>query len=311
MPFSATFVMTYREQGPERKRNLEFVLTWYGRIDGAKFVLVEQDVEARLDSRELPSSVRYVFARNPGPFNKSWGLNVGARHAQAQVMIMLDADLLLPERLLRDTVDICQGEGLAANPYDQFLDLGQEETDAILAGTTVRFQRSPASGLHRIRGRLCFCGGAFLVRAELFRAVGGFDERFIGWGGEDDAMSAKIERIGKGRLARVKGSTALHLWHPTGHDTTFGQPHYKENLSILRETVHASPDELAFLCAVQRQIMGNERKYEMAAQRPRLPRVGLQEKAPAHGEGSDTGDVGEAGAGEATQPVAHKPACAS
>lgn len=39
-------------------------------------------------------------------------------------------------------------------------------------------------------------GGVFLVNFEILKNIGGFDERFTVWGGEDNDISLRLERIG-------------------------------------------------------------------------------------------------------------------
>ncbi|QCK82219.1 hypothetical protein E5Z46_08125 [Geobacillus kaustophilus NBRC 102445] len=43
-------------------------------------------------------------------------------------------------------------------------------------------------------------------------AVGGFDERFSAWGGEDDAFSSAVNTL-CGHYKRLE-HTIYHLWHP-------------------------------------------------------------------------------------------------
>jgi predicted glycosyltransferase involved in capsule biosynthesis len=92
--------------------------------------------------------------------------------------------------------------------------------------------------------------------------MGGFDERFLGWGGEDDAITYRMRRV-TADLAELEGRTALHLWHERDAMSTFGNPHYPNNLRLIEALHQASDNDLRFLCDVQRQIMGNPGKYEL------------------------------------------------
>ena len=40
-----------------------------------------------------------------------------------------------------------------------------------------------------------FCGGAYLVEAGFYRSIGGHDERFLGWGGEDDELQRRLAQV--------------------------------------------------------------------------------------------------------------------
>jgi predicted glycosyltransferase involved in capsule biosynthesis len=105
-----------------------------------------------------------------------------------------------------------------------------------------------------------FAGGLFLIQRELLLRLGGFDERFRGWGGEDNAMTRKLKR------ARIQawqsvGPPALHLWHPYSFETTYGSPHYADNRRLLDEYKGYSDAEFTRLCEAQRRLMGNPDKY--------------------------------------------------
>jgi predicted glycosyltransferase involved in capsule biosynthesis len=46
---------------------------------------------------------------------------------------------------------------------------------------------------------------------EAFEKVGGYDERFTDWGGDDDAMRAVLETLW---APATRIGIAYHLWHP-------------------------------------------------------------------------------------------------
>ncbi len=80
----------------------------------------------------------------------------------------------------------------AVKPYRRLIDLSAEETQPILAGGFDRIPpRNETDSPNRegIGERIVFAGGSFVIRREAFVALGGWDERFRGWGGEDDALS--------------------------------------------------------------------------------------------------------------------------
>ncbi len=94
--------------------------------------------------------------------------------------------------------------------------------------------------------------------------MGGFDERYLGWGAEDDAMTLRMQRL-TADVAMMEGRAAIHLWHERNDASTFGNPHYPENLGMLKRLATLTDDGLRFQCDLQRQIMGHPGKYEWAA----------------------------------------------
>lgn len=261
---TVSFITTVRIGDDARRQNLEAVLAWYRNMAGWELVIIEQDDAPQLDSDHWAPELKRVFVRNPGPFNKNWGYNVGTRVARGEVLFFCDADLLLERSALTTAATLCARRAMAVNPYDRIADLDQAESAAIASGDVEPvFNRPDASNVRAGRERLCFCGGAFFMRRALHQLMGGFDERFLGWGAEDDANTVRLQRVaGAAVLSAVENRCALHLWHPRDELSTFGNPHYPENMHLLRWANTAGDAGLRFLCDVQRQIMGNPGKYE-------------------------------------------------
>ncbi len=60
-------------------------------------------------------------------------------------------------------------------------------------------------------------GGLLAIHRDDYIKVNGFDEKFIGWGNEDDDMGRRLHRAGIiGRNAFID-EYAFHLWHPPHH----------------------------------------------------------------------------------------------
>jgi glycosyltransferase involved in cell wall biosynthesis len=262
---SASLIVTYRRgAGDARLRNLRAVIARCARTPAHEVVLVEQD---RLPTGDaLPAHARLTrrFAFNPGAFNKGWGYNVGARAASGDVLAFCDADVLIGESL--DTaIDACRRGTAVAKPYVRLIDLDADESAALCEG-----RLEPAAidvarpGREAIGERIVLCGGVFVMRRDAFARLGGFDERFVGWGGEDDAMTHKVERARLG-CVEFDREVALHLWHPRPREATSGAPHYARNIALLAEYARYDDTCLARLCEVQWQLAGNARKYAEAA----------------------------------------------
>jgi GT2 family glycosyltransferase len=203
------------ENGP-RTRNLLACLAALADQDspGHLVTVVETDGEPRY--RQLLESLgcRYVFAENRGLFNKSWAVNVGAASAAGSsgYLCVLDADILVDRYFVsRNVARMAAGTHGAHLPFQWSLSLDQPSTvRAIRVRTAERAADVPADVL---RGLLLrdTPGGCLWVRPDLFGQVGGFDERYQGWGGEDDDVVARLSAAAP--LVRF-GDQLLHLDHP-------------------------------------------------------------------------------------------------
>ncbi|QIL74368.1 hypothetical protein G7048_25320 (plasmid) [Diaphorobacter sp. HDW4B] len=217
-------------------------------------LIVEQDTQPRLFG-ELPHpNFQSIFAFNPHGFNRSWGFNVGTRMTQSKVMVFTDADLIVRGQL-RPMIDACEHQYPVVKPYESVRDLSETESETLHQG---HWDHVPAPRPEALREKLMIPGGMFAIRRDAFFHIGGWDERFVGWGGEDNALAIKLER------ARIQASVipgmALHLWHARA-DAQMDQQLYQNNLALLDSLIQCSEARMARMVEVQRQIMGYQEKY--------------------------------------------------
>jgi len=256
-------IVTYRgADGSDRRANLDAVLAWLAATPDVEAIVVEQDSFPRLVAPLPHPSARVVFAYNAGPFNKAWGLNVGARHASGGVFLLGDADVIVPGGLAQAAA-ICASSMQVVKPYRTLVDLTPDETAHVRRGHAgERLDLDPGARRDRdaIGERLVLCGGWFAMRRDAFAALGGFDERFVGWGGEDDAMTLKVE-LARLTTCELDPGPALHLWHARSHATTLGHADYASNVALLADYARYDETTLARLFEVGRQTFGHRDKY--------------------------------------------------
>jgi hypothetical protein len=257
------YILTYRENGDgDRRDNLLAVLRRLEQRPPLEVIVFEQDTVPRFDPAPASTNRRTLFGYNPGPFNKSWGFNVAARQTARPVLVFADDDVLVGTSLYQ-AIERCRNGADAAKPYRSIVDLTADESRRVRAGDWEFVPQRPAgTAPNRETGQefVVFAGGLFVIGREPYLRLGGFDERFRGWGGEDDAMTIKLRRTGM-RLAECGDHPALHLWHPREPEAKMGQPHYAANRKLLADYAAYRDDELARLCEVQRQLVGNPHKY--------------------------------------------------
>jgi N-terminal domain of galactosyltransferase len=258
----ASYILTYR-QGDDsaRRENLFAVLAWLANYPQFEVIIVEQDIAPCLQGPLPHSSARHVFLYNPGPFNKSWGFNVGFRLSDRPWFAFGDADVIVGDALPEALAHLRSGYQ-AAKPYRRLMDLDADETARVTAGEFdwLPARATDAQGREAIGEHLVFAGGLFLIARPTFVRVGGWDERFRGWGGEDDAMSYKLERV-RAPAVELDRRPALHLHHARPASQTMGQRHYASNRAVLADYPRLSDAELARFAEVQMQVIGHREKY--------------------------------------------------
>ena len=107
---------------------------------------------------------------------------------------------------------------------------------------------------------LCFSGGITLFKKTFYEKVGGFDERFEGWGAEDDAMDIKIKAI-TSQIITIEDQLAYHLWHPRNAQRK-NNFYYKKNSQLLRAYYRMERADFITLCHMHRNSMGRKNRIK-------------------------------------------------
>ncbi len=144
--------------------------------------------------------------------------NTAAAVARGEVLVFLDVDCIAHPDLVADYVRTThRGDGLtmgeilylpasAATPgwtYESF--------DAVAVRHSDR-QGPPAEGRKRCEDYRCFWSLTFAMHRDDWAASGGFDERFVGYGGEDTDFGRTLHEKGI-PIWWVRGARAYHQHH--------------------------------------------------------------------------------------------------
>jgi glycosyltransferase involved in cell wall biosynthesis len=249
---------------PSRRRNAEACLRalnfqdlprWRYRI-----VVVEQDEASRLREALAPLADRYLFVRNPGSYNRGWGFNVGARAAVAAagVLCLIDADLLVPPDFLRRGLEaLAAGRG-AVLPYEEVVYLDADSTERAIRERLADPIGMPQPLAYDGQTFRTSEGGSVWVEAELYRAIGGHDERFRGWGWEDREFWERLS--GATTVGRLPGRL-LHLDHP--------RPAMADQLALANQRLHA--EIAAGRAGRPSEPIGDPERYAAPAAHPERP----------------------------------------
>lgn len=248
-----SYIINHRGRSGYRLDNLVFLVEYLKRLNDIEIIVVEQDSEAFLINHNFGNKCKYVFLKSDGLFNHSWGFNAGYKRATYNLLAFGDNDVMITDDAFRQSVDLLN-QNFIVNPYTTIVNTSLEEANII------RITRTLHPITREGRGHVNFCGGLVFFTRSNFEKVGGWDENFRGWGGEDNAMSDyQIPLvIGKDFMKEVEG-VGYHLWHDRTIDDSFHQSNYKNNLSILRWYETASAEDI--LKNINIDIIGYENKY--------------------------------------------------
>jgi len=231
----AVIVIPFRDttESSSRLRNLlSCLLSLRDQSIGSEnfcVTVVETDEIPRWGPLFEPFCDQYVFAPSGRPFNRSWAVNVGVRNTPGDwdLICVMDADVLADRDFVRRNVErFLQPGASAVLPYRDMLCLDASASDAAIAARVEEGVGDPPSASLRgfsVRRPPGCCGW---IRRESFDRVGGMDERYEGWGGEDTdfAFRANLD----GGLDRYP-DRLLHLHHDPSADVANGEV---QNLDI-------------------------------------------------------------------------------
>jgi hypothetical protein len=150
---------------------------------GVECIVVEQAAAAELPGR-LPRWVRLVHTPVPPgmPYSRAWAFNVGAREARGRYLVLHDNDLCVPNRYAAELVNIFR-RGYEVARIQRFLFyLDEASSQGVYARREIPLDRPPLLVVQNTEG------GTLAVERQTYAELGGHDEGFVGWGGEDNEM---------------------------------------------------------------------------------------------------------------------------
>lgn len=159
----------------------------------------------------------------PGPWARAAACNEAARLAgDWDVALIADADTIPEAGAIQRAVELAKERKGAIRPHDRLwnLNTSQSRTVGRKGPRAVRLiDRSP-----KLLG-----GGLLVVSREAWEKVGGYDERFIGWGHEDSALHTSL--LAEAFWDRIEAQ-AWHLFHPRDRVDT---PERRRNAELMQE----------------------------------------------------------------------------
>lgn len=237
-----TFLVGHR--GRDRLPHLQWTLRSIAGQIGVSLecIVVEQDSEQTARDH-LPGWVRYIHTPPPYegiPYCRAWAFNVGARQARSPLLVLHDNDMLVPETYAAELVRKHRRGHEIINLKRLIFYLSEDRTQEFLSENASCASLRPHSITQNAEA-----GGSVAVDRETYLALGGMDEAFIGWGGEDNEF---WERALTRRVWAFGYLPMIHLWHPPqpGKRAVDGRGATTAELSARRASIpiHDRIDEL-------------------------------------------------------------------
>jgi hypothetical protein len=200
-----TFLIGHR--GLSRLQQLLLTLRSIAGQSGVSIecIVIEQSY-AREVEQALPAWVRYIHqpALESDPYKRAETFNAGVAAARGNILILHDNDMLVPERYAAEVVAHANAGWEAIDLKRFIFYLTENETAGVLREQTLSLDERSEVVIQNLHG------GSLAITREAYGAIGGFDETFVGWGGEDVEF---WERASTRRATRFGYLPIIHLWH--------------------------------------------------------------------------------------------------
>jgi mannosyltransferase OCH1-like enzyme len=152
-------------------------------------------------------------------FCRGHAINDGVKYSTGDILIFWDAEIITTRENIEDAISRLPDSPFII-PFGRVVNLTEQISKKILSGrqVTTKEMRNSFDVIRNIRvGESQWgdklAGGLQIMTKELFKKVGGYDERFTGWGWEDTVFCWKIQQE-LGDYEILPESWVYHLYHP-------------------------------------------------------------------------------------------------
>jgi len=242
-----TYIIGYRHR-PDRINLLRKTLDWINSFSGTEVIVVEQDKHSKISHLNL--NCKHIFVESTKPYNRSWSFNIGLRYAKTDIIACGDSDLIMhPEDLINALKETKNYE--MVNPYKSVIDLNPQESNLSFE-KMFEINRPGRGELDHQKTNIS--GGIAIFQKQALYKIGGWDENFWDWGGEDDLQTIKIENF---LTYKTMDARSYHLYHAR---LAPDQNNYKRNLTILSKVSEMNKDQLTNMINLSKGSIGLKNK---------------------------------------------------
>ncbi|WP_053362690.1 galactosyltransferase-related protein [Bacillus sp. FJAT-27251] len=225
-----SILMPYRPDNGPRDRAFSWVKEFYNKM--------------------LPESEICISDCSTPLFSRAEAINNSAKQATGDIFIIVDADIFLDPYIVNKSVHLLN-EHAWIIPYSRVKHISKKSTKALLNTepswpAQIQFEVSKSADAAARN----FVGGINIIPRKTFETVGGFDERFLGYGAEDDAFGHSVNTL-CGPYLRLD-TDIFHLWHPRVRTKT--NPHYHANCALLKRYVQAGKSKKKMLNIINERV---------------------------------------------------------
>jgi hypothetical protein len=229
------------------------------RDDDGSRTAVKEWIVARW-AHHFPDAEMIIQSDDGGiPFSKTLAINSAFERSRGDVVAILDCDVWIEPEHTREAVDLIASEkAYWVRPASKVYRLTEEATARLIAqDPLVPFpprERTDFESIRKVWGLL------HLFPRAAFEAIGGYDPRFRGWGGEDWAAIDAMDTLW-GRHTMLP-YPLFHLYHPrlrnaAGESVWLGQTSRNIDLRQRYSAARGDPKAMRALVEEAKDLEGD------------------------------------------------------
>jgi predicted glycosyltransferase involved in capsule biosynthesis len=169
-------------------------------------IVIEHDVRPQV-CHYLPAWVHYVYlaADEDEPYNRSRTFNCGASYARSHVLLLHDNDMLIPSHYASRILNVLKKGFEVVNPKRYVFYLNQSHTQLFIHESVSIDSYPPDYIVQNLEA-----GGSMAITKDAYYKIGGMDDEFRGWGGEDNEFWDRCLTLPTWKWGY---EPIVHLWH--------------------------------------------------------------------------------------------------
>ena len=216
-----TFCIPVRVESEYRRRNLCVLLEFLDKYLDTNYIILEADKCARFSPPGHIPDICYDFVEDDDfIFHRTKYINRMLDMATTPYAAVWDTDAIASVVQIVASCNLLRkNEYTLVYPYSGiFYELNEQLSEFFCQNPNIHILDNPLQVKFLLNGYYAV-GGAYMVHIRKYKAVGGENQHFYGWGPEDMERLARLQILGE-KTERIEGPL-YHLFHTRSHNSNY------------------------------------------------------------------------------------------
>jgi hypothetical protein len=241
-----TFLTLVRIDSMIRLENLLLKIEYLQARFNCNIMVLEADSYNRGYIQKLCPDIDYIFVEDKdNVFHTTKYINLMVEKIKTPFLAISGADIIIPPLQALDAVEMLRSDKYQLTyPYDgRVLETSGILRDRFVENRDCQYLQRNASKMQLLKNSTTIKGGAIFAHKKTFIEAGMENERFYGWGAEDDELYYRWQNLGYS-IYRSRG-VIFHLTHPRGDNSDYTSiVHKKQAYTELKKTIISTATEI-------------------------------------------------------------------